>query len=1440
MIPILNTFNGVEELGKELKKMKLGGNKLVVNLARYANENADAFPSREKVVSDRGGGGWPRGGYSNPQFAPEKAREVKKGFSFADILMNKSCLVMDEDSIEIDPSINTLSEVVGMAVVARALDLQVLRKLNFLLWEAGFQGVDIQYIGGFSVMENWFSKVEAWKGQAMPFERLAWIMIFGVPPHLLASTVFDDIGRKYGRIVQGSQMSEKDDNLSYDRIGILTDSGNKISGIIKLRWQDKVYRVWVVEESDPWSPDCIDKAGSAGEDESLSSEFSVPAFVSPVMGEKTHGEVEGMISGNVKADLAGGDVQQAIEENEVSFPREQEDVGGQNNNGCFNFAAQSNSGLDGCNRGPSLVDHWANLVGHSSPRPRKRPRNNDTGLIDEMWNKDDGPRAVNINGNKEFNLNKSPRGSEFDQNMSSGALEEGEIGEGLNESVEEVPVRILEEEIEDTIEFGKIVGTDLSEETNRSVISAAEIDKFWGSSDWKMECVNPSGRSGGLLSVWDASMFSVMSVIKDPNFLITSGFIKGVSDIVNVVNIYGPQKPIDKRALWDRLLSALSAGSGLWLLVGDFNVVRRAEERKNSRFKPQCANDFNAFVAEADLFEYDLKGSRFTYMVEGGVLENPPSSWLERPDLENVVESAMGEFTPSGPPDLNLIKKFRFLRQKLRNWRDEIRSKEGEIEEEARAKLEELDLALENRELSEEEEWIRLECKQSILELDDFKLKDLKQRARSKWAMEGDDNTAYFHGVVNGRKSSNAIHGFNVNNQWISKPKKIKKLVFEFFREKFKEDAPERPYLELDNAKRISEAEAAALIEQFSIEEIKQAVFDCGSDRAPGPDGFNMKFIKRFWRFFEEDFKNIFDMFFDTGTFSRGTTSSFIVLIPKEKDPIDLGNYRPINLIGILNKVISKALANRLKLVIGGVISANQTAFLKDRLILDGPLILNEAIGWLKKMNQQACFFKIDFAKAYDNVNWNFVILMMEQMGFPNKWCEWVFGILSSARSSVLVNGSPTFEFPCFKASRVGAFRGIVLPNNGPTLTHLLYADDCVLLGEWSRSNIRNMALLLRVFNIVSGLQINMGKSCLMGIGVSSRQVDVMAKVLNCKKGSIPFFHLGVLVGARMSRVSNWKSVTEVIEARLSLWKAATLSIGGRVTLIKSVLESIPNYHLSLFKAPAVVIQGIEKIIRPFLWGGNQTLKKMHWVAWGRVTAPINRGGIGLASLKEVNIALLCKWIWRFKTEASNLWKDVIISIHGHNRSWNFIPVNNQLSGVWKGIVKLADSIKVGNVSLYHNFKGIVGNGYGIQFWIDPWACNRPLLELFPNLFRLEKNKRCLVHDRFDNESGSFANKWEWRRWPSLTVESAEFDALLDLVHSFGLSDSVDRWEWIGGDKSEFSVKAVKDFLRSGVDYSRNFVFKWSKWAPKKCNIFIWRAEMGRIATVDALSRRNC
>jgi len=113
-------------------------------------------------------------------------------------------------------------------------------------------------------------------------------------------------------------------------------------------------------------------------------------------------------------------------------------------------------------------------------------------------------------------------------------------------------------------------------------------------------------------------------------------------------------------------------------------------------------------------------------------------------------------------------------------------------------------------------------------------------------------------------------------------------------------------------------------------------------------------------------------------------------------------------------------LAMRMRMIIGEVISDSQSAFISGRYILDGPLVINETIGWIKKKGGKAFLLKLDFEKAYDNVHWGFLLSTLSHMGFPSIWCNWVKGILVSARSAVLVNGSPTFEFQCEKGVRQG------------------------------------------------------------------------------------------------------------------------------------------------------------------------------------------------------------------------------------------------------------------------------------------------------------------------------------------------------------------------------------------------------------------------------------
>ncbi|XP_021975486.1 uncharacterized protein LOC110870609 [Helianthus annuus] len=473
----------------------------------------------------------------------------------------------------------------------------------------------------------------------------------------------------------------------------------------------------------------------------------------------------------------------------------------------------------------------------------------------------------------------------------------------------------------------------LIQETKNEDLSRVNIAKFWGKGEFGMDSVSSVRLSGGILCIWDSGLFEALSVVKNRHFLIVVGKIKGSGVALNVVNVYASQSVSAKQVVWNELLEAMEDLPGMWVVGGDFNAVRDPSERRNSRFNNLRASNFNNFILNSGLIEYDLKGRSDSLRNFGGKPFRVFNSWLEKEGYKEAVEKSLEGFNFISPSDLVLIQKLAAIRNGIKVWRDEIKKKEGEAVNRALEELEELESNMESREVTEEEEWAYLENKKLLMEIERGKMLDMKQRSRTKWALDGDENSKFFHAHVNARKAVNGIPGLIIGSSWVNIPSLVKLEVLKFFRSRFTEEV-----------------------------------------------------IGRAW------------FLTDSSIFSKGCSSSFITLIPKIKDPVDLKNYRPINLIGIVSKLISKVLVNRLKSVIGSVISESQSAFLKGNYILNGPLIVNELYNWGTKFKKKVFFLKIDFEKAYDNVNWKFLISIMEQMGFPSRWCKWIKGCVESAR----------------------------------------------------------------------------------------------------------------------------------------------------------------------------------------------------------------------------------------------------------------------------------------------------------------------------------------------------------------------------------------------------------------------------------------------------------
>ena len=154
-----------------------------------------------------------------------------------------------------------------------------------------------------------------------------------------------------------------------------------------------------------------------------------------------------------------------------------------------------------------------------------------------------------------------------------------------------------------------------------------------------------------------------------------------------------------------------------------------------------------------------------------------------------------------------------------------------------------------------------------------------------------------------------------------------------------------------------------------------------------------------------------FKDFFEREKFVKSLNTTFLVLVPKKGGADDLSDFRLISLVGGLYKLLAKVLANRLKKVVGKVVSSTQNAFVEGRQILNAALIANEAINSLLKRNESGVLCKLDLEKAYDHINWDFLLIVMQKMGFGEKWAGWISWCISTASFLVLINGSPTCFF---------------------------------------------------------------------------------------------------------------------------------------------------------------------------------------------------------------------------------------------------------------------------------------------------------------------------------------------------------------------------------------------------------------------------------------------
>lgn len=165
----------------------------------------------------------------------------------------------------------------------------------------------------------------------------------------------------------------------------------------------------------------------------------------------------------------------------------------------------------------------------------------------------------------------------------------------------------------------------------------------------------------------------------------------------------------------------------------------------------------------------------------------------------------------------------------------------------------------------------------------------------------------------------------------------------------YKEEFHNRPKLDNLCFNKIGEADRVLLESEFTEHGIFACLKDCNGDKAPGLDGFNMKFFQSFWQEVKKDVLGFFNDFHKHGSFVKSINSTFIVLIPKNEGVRCFNDFRPISLIGSIYQLLAKVQVKRFSKLLKSIICDCQHAFLEGRQITDAIMITNEVVGDLPR-----------------------------------------------------------------------------------------------------------------------------------------------------------------------------------------------------------------------------------------------------------------------------------------------------------------------------------------------------------------------------------------------------------------------------------------------------------------------------------------------------------
>ncbi|CAG7886739.1 unnamed protein product [Brassica rapa] len=834
---------------------------------------------------------------------------------------------------------------------------------------------------------------------------------------------------------------------------------------------------------------------------------------------------------------------------------------------------------------------------------------------------------------------------------------------------------------------------------------------------WRFDSNHSEEAENGRIVVMWNPRISVVVYLKSEQLMVCGVFDPASRISFTVGFVYAYNERSQRIALWSSLVQ-LSLSSSIrnspWLVLGVFNQVLSTDEAYSLYPVDLCIGgmgDFQDCIDDSGVFDLSFRGCPFTWTNKSP--SNPKSrkldralvneAWMEVFPNSNALFDAPGSSDHS--PCLITVsdsaehRKSRFtffsffethpeyLKRLSEAWTSPVsragpmstlylklraakncckainQSRFSNIEKRTREAFEKLQDIQEqvlhspspllfSAEAAARDEWLIL----AAAEQNFFQLK-----SRVRWLCKGDLNTRFFHKSVKANLSRNIIHFLtDGNNTRVYGVQEMKDLAVRFYSFlQGRSNIAVTPYagsaIALIHPYRCSESLSACLAELPSTEGITSIVFALPKGKAPGPDGFSAEFFTSSWNLVGLDVTNAVKHFFTTKMMSRQTNATVISLIPKISGASSLSDFRPVSLCNTVYKVISKVLAHRLKRITKDAVQQNQVGFVSGRVLSDNVLLASELVADFHKPGRisRGCL-QVDITKAYDSVEWEFIMNILSAFQLPPLFMDWIWACISTPYYSVSLNGELAGFFPGEKglrqgdpissslfvlamdvlskeldlAAREGRF-GIHPKCAFPLVTHLSFADDLLIFFDGTADSLRGIMQVLRDFQRKSGLALNLRKTSVFLDGNDRVAAQSVATDFGLTQGSLPVKYLGLPLSSRRLGRIGYQPLLDKVRQRISSWTARHLSFSGKAPIASSVIYSIINFWAAVFPLPQGCLEELERMCNAFLWSGAPNSAKGAKVSWDSVCTPKESGGLGLKRLVGLNELYGVKLIWK-------------------------------------------------------------------------------------------------------------------------------------------------------------------------------------------------------------------